>query len=482
MEVYYPIARIKKDKQYDGKFFFAVKTTGIFCRPSCPSPTAKEENVVYFSTIFEALENGFRPCRRCRPDIEVDYYNGNVVGTLIVRDALQKIYNGYLCYHSVDNLAGELGVSDRHFRQLFIDNLGVPPIKVGQYHKALFAKKLLLYSNQTITDVAFTSGFKSIRQFNDVIKKIFGLTPTNIRSNSKQIHSGDSTGLMLPYGKQFDFRSVLDFMAPRLITGVEKIKDNIYYRTFSFENAKGYFSVCNCPDISALKLRIECNDIRCYMEIYNRVRRMFDLKTDFESIYRHFKTCPKLVDGMTEGQVPALPVAFDPFEFIVRAILGQQVSVKAASTLAARIVIKAGERTGNSMGLGLEYFFPTPKTLERLSLEGLGITKNRQSTIKSVTGAVLNGNLKLHFNQSFEQFKDSFIKIKGIGDWTVNYVAMRALGMPDAFPASDLGIIKALSGNGKKLMPKEILKQSQQWRPYRSYAALCLWNLIQQGG
>ncbi|MBI9091443.1 MAG: methylphosphotriester-DNA--protein-cysteine methyltransferase family protein [Desulfobacterium sp.] len=171
-------ARIKKDKNFDGKFLFGVKTTGIFCRPSCPSPVAKEENVTYFNTIFEAIEKGLRPCFRCRPDVDVEYYNGNISGVSVVNNALERIYDGYLNYHSIQDLAKELLLSDRHLRKLFVDNLGVPPIKIARHHKSLFAKKLLLFSDQSITDIAFASGFGSIRQFNTVFKTVFGKTPT----------------------------------------------------------------------------------------------------------------------------------------------------------------------------------------------------------------------------------------------------------------------------------------------------------------
>ena len=177
MKETYKTARINKDKNFDGKFFFGVKTTGIFCRPSCPAPLAKEENVVYFKDIFEALDQFYRPCLRCRPDINLDYYNGNASGTLTVQTALKMIYDGYLNFHSVADLAGELKVSDRHLRKLFIENLGVPPVKIAKYHRAMFAKKLLMFSRQTVTDIAFASGFGSIRQFNQVFKEIFGIAP-----------------------------------------------------------------------------------------------------------------------------------------------------------------------------------------------------------------------------------------------------------------------------------------------------------------
>lgn len=471
----YRIARITKDKNFDGKFFFGVKTTGIFCRPSCPAPTAKEENVVYFNDMFEALDQNYRPCLRCRPDIHIDYYNGNASGTRTVQTALKMIYDGYLNTHSVADLAKKLEVSDRHLRKLFIENLGVPPVKIARYHRALFAKKLLMFSDKSVTDIAFASGFGSIRQFNQVFKEIFGVAPSAVK-NEMIGPDGGNTTLLLTYNRPFNFSQVIAFMKIRAIKGVEVINDEIYARTFRTKLSKGYFSVRDNPGKSALELSILCDNIQCYMEVHNRVRRMFDLNTDFSPINNKFMGDRHLSRGMTNGHVPRLPIAFDSFEFCVRAILGQQISVQAASTLAARITEKTGLRTGKDFPPGLDYFFPGPKEVMEASLEGIGITGARQATIANIARGLLDKAFSLNPNQPFEDFQKEFSAIRGIGEWTVNYVAMRGLGMVDSFPAADMGIIKALEKNGKRPPKKEILKQAEKWRPYRAYAALCLWN------
>ncbi len=470
-------ARIKKDKNFDGTFLFGVKTTGIFCRPSCPSPVAKEENVIYFNTIFEAIEKGFRPCYRCRPDVDVEYYNGNIHGASVVNTALGKIYDGYLTYNAIQDLAEELQLSDRHLRKLFVDHLGVPPIKIARYHKSLFAKKLLLFSDQSVTDISFASGFGSIRQFNEVFKEVFGKTPTMVREDSKSKKSSqDNTTLLLKYKKPFIFGQILSFMKPRAMKGMEVITENSYARTFRTDRTKGFFVVKDNPERSALELRISCDDIKCYMEIHNRVRRMFDLDTDFTVINEKFAKDKQLVQGMVEGHVPRLPIAFDPFEFVVRAILGQQISVKAATTLAARVARQAAIETDNSFPRGLDHFFPMPSELMKLDLGGLGVTRTRQATIKTAAKGILDRDLQLTANQSFDKFSKDFSKLKGIGEWTVNYVAMGGLGMLDSFPASDLGVIKALAKEGTPPSKKEMIKMAEEWRPYRSYATLCLWN------
>ncbi|NDV21397.1 DNA-3-methyladenine glycosylase 2 family protein [Desulfovibrio sp. JC022] len=475
----YSRARIARDRNFDGKFFFAVKTTGIFCRPSCPSPRAKEENVTYFDSIFQALEAGFRPCLRCRPDIAIEYGSGYPSSHELVNDGLRKIYDGYLNYHSLNDLAGELGVSDRHLRQLFVERLGVPPVKIARYHKAMFARKMLLMSDNSVTDIAAAAGFGSLRQFNEVFKAVFNTNPTAMRKESRICSaSQENTSLLLKYEPPFDFKLMLSFMRERALTGVEVITQDSYSRTFRTAEAKGYFTVTDDPGESALRMSIFSDDIKCYMEIYNRVRRMFDLDTDFRIIREHFRDDPLLEKGMKDGLVPRLPKAYDPFEFMIRAILGQQVTVKAATTMAGRIVAKAGLRCLGEYPKGLDYFFPDAKELAGVELDGVGLTNTRCNTINAAVQAVLGGSVKLTSNQSFEDFHRDFSVLKGIGDWTVNYVAMRGLGLPDSFPAGDLGVIKALSADGTKISVKEVLLIAEKWRPYRSYATLCLWNSL----
>ncbi|MBI9106348.1 MAG: DNA-3-methyladenine glycosylase 2 family protein [Spirochaetales bacterium] len=469
-------ARITKDRNYDGRFFFAVKTTGIFCRPSCPSPVAKEENVEYFGSIFEALELGYRPCARCRPDISLEYNNSYIAGVEKIQQALRLIYDGFLSYYSIEELADRLNISQRQLRKLFIDSIGLPPVKIGRYHKSIFARKLLSSSDQSITDIAFASGFRSTRQFNAAFKDIYGESPSASRKRTGRGRSGQ-TGLLLKYNNPFNFLQVLAFMEPRLIKGIEAIKNGQYLRTFRTKNARGWLAVCDKPEESALELKIVCDDVRCYMEIYLRVRRMFDLDTDFSLINKQLEGDQLLSRGMPGGRVPRLPVAFDPFEFLIRAILGQQITIKAATTLAGRIAEKTGNKTGPDFPEDLDYFFPNPEELAGAPIGNIGITGIRQQTIRTVTDAVLSGSLSLSGNRGFEEFRKSFSALKGIGSWTVNYVAMRGLGMKDAFPATDLGIIKAFAIHEIKTTEKEIIKSAEKWRPYRSYAALCIWNI-----
>lgn len=280
----------------------------------------------------------------------------------------------------------------------------------------------------------------------------------------------------LKYEKPFNFKQVLSFLKRRAMAGVEVVTEIGYSRTFRTKNATGFFTVTDNPDQSALELRIACDDIRYTMEIHNRVRKVFDLDTDFSLINERCAKDEHLSKGMVEGHVPRLPAAFDPFEFVVRAILGQQISVQAATTLASRVAAKADLKSDGGYPSGLECFFPGPNELLALELDGLGIPRTKQATLKTVAQAILDQRVKLTSNQSFETFSKDFSALKGIGEWTVHYVAMRGLRMVDSFPAGDLGVIKALTKKGRAPSKKEITEMAEQWRPYRAYAALCLWN------
>ena len=280
----------------------------------------------------------------------------------------------------------------------------------------------------------------------------------------------------LKYKKPFNFKQALSFLKRRAMAGVEVVTEIGYSRTFRTKDAMGFFTVTNSPDQSAMELRIACDYIRRHSEIHNRVRKVFDLDTDFFPINERCAKDEHLSKGMVDGHVPRLPAAFDPFEFVVRAILGQQISVQAATTLASRVAVRADLKSDGDYPSGLDCFFPNPFELLELDLDGLGIPRTKQATLKTVAQAILDQRVTLTSNQSFETFSKDFLALKGIGEWTVHYVAMRGLGMVDSFPATDLGVIKALTEKGRVPSKKEIKEMAEQWRPYRAYAALCLWN------
>ena len=465
-------ARINKDKNYDGRFFFGVKTTGIFCRPSCPAPVAKEENVTYFGSVFEALDQNFVPCYRCRPDIELDYYTGSPEGNLLTSSALDLIYKGYLNTHTVFDLAKKLDISERHLRKLFIDNIGISPNKISLYHKAMFAKKMICNSNLPFTEISHASGFGSIRQLNETIKNTFQKSPTQIRK-SLGIKPENGFSLLVKYNPPFNFTKLLEFLQPRAIPGVEIVTDKSYGRTFRTENECGSFYVTDNPLKNSLNISINNNDLTCFMEIYTKVRLMFDIDTNLDAISKVLAKSPFLFGENQKREIFRIPKSYSPFEFIIRAILGQQISVKAATTLAGRIA-RLGPQKSNDENI--PFLFPTPEEMLELDLSQIGITKARRETIHAVAQSVVDGTLKLNRHQSFEEFHKSFCSIKGIGDWTAQYVGMRALGYSDCFPVTDLGILKAMNNNNQKLTNREMLDIAENWRPFRSYASFCLWE------
>lgn len=468
--ILYQRARENKDSCFDGEFFFGVKTTGIFCRPSCPSPTAKEENVEYFSNVFQAIQEGYRPCQRCIPEHLWNRKGFNIESNKIVSKAFELIRNDYLIEHSVSDLASAVGLSVRHMRKLFQKEVGCPPIKIAKYQKSVKAAELLSVSDLKITQIALACGFGSIRGFNSVFKEVFDQTPSQYRKSKGTSSYGKNT-MFIPYGNDFDFEGMLEFMKPRLIEGVESIDNGEYSRTFCIDNKLGYFVVRNNIIKRKLELDIFTDHMEVYLEVYYRVKTMFDIDAKIKNIENIFNE-----DGFIGGaKVHRVPIAFDPYEFLIRAILGQQITVKAATTLAARVAAKANKRIECSCEK-LYLVFPQIDDIEDINLEGLGITKTRVKTIRSVNKGIKEKVFDLKRNQSYREFYEGFIRIKGIGDWTVNYVAMRGLGMPDAFPAKDLGVIKAMRNVNPEITHKEILEAAENWRPYRSYATLCLWR------
>lgn len=425
---------------------------------------------MYFETVKQALEEGFRPCKRCQPDIFVEHYQNNIEGIHVVHEALKMIENNYLLNHSLNNLAKALHVSLRHLRALFVHNIGATPIKIAMFQRALYAKNQLASTNKRITDIAFESGFGSTRQFNDVFKKTFSVTPTMYKK-SPEIYDIGRVVLTLPYDEFFDFSKVLDFLPHRMTRGVEVIRDGCYQRTYRLNDTFGFLSVSD--KVGVLEIEVYTNHILDCYEVYQRMIGLFDLNTDFDPILKRFKEDPILRKGLVDGQVPRLPKAFNAFELTIRAIINQQISIKATSTFMERLVKKANLQTPRCFPDGLDFFFPNSKQLYEMPLDDIGLTKTRQQTIQYVTEAIQSGDVSLTVNQSFDHFRKAFIQVKGIGDWTINYVALRGLGMVDSFPAKDLGVIKALKTNKEK----ELIDIAEAWRPYRGYATLCLWHI-----
>lgn len=473
----YQVARENRDHHFNGRFVFAVKTTGIFCKPSCPSPKAKEKNVEYFEHAYQAMESGYRPCLRCQPELEHTNLNDESESTHYFNDALLLIESGFLDDHTVGDLAKRVHCSERHLRHAFKLAIGLSPTAVNQYSRILRAKKWLMHSAISITDVAHQSGFGSIRQFNHVFGELMGMTPKEYRkkaSRTEQEHVTIHT--MIPYELPFEFKEFLHFMKIREMKGVEVIQNDTFSRTFRYGDSFGYFSVSDVKHLKALSLTIKTNKIQASTFIIERVKAMFDLSSNIAGVSEHLGKDPRLLAGMIDGIVPRLPIAFNAFEFGIRAILGQQVSIKAATTFASRIAYKMNKKTESWFLDGLDVYFPNAEELSSLDISDLGIITKRRDTITRIAEAVCQGDVSFSYLQDYETFYASFVALKGIGPWTANYVGLRGLGYVDAFPDNDLGVIQLFTIDGIKPKKKDILKEAEAWKPYRGYAALCIWR------
>jgi len=390
------------------------------------------------------------------------------------------IRQGALNEGSLEDLASKLGVGSRHLRRLFQAHIGASPKSLATTQKILFAKKLLSETDLSVTEIAFASGFGSIRRFNAAFSKIYGVTPSAIRRRtSSNRTAGDELfrcTLTLSYRPLFDWRRMLGFFELRAIPSVESVAGGAYRRTIRIGETAGVISVAHSARENALLLTVALPDSRDLMSIVERVRRMFDLDANMAAIHEVLDADPVL--GALVGKQPGLrlPGSWDPFETAIRAVVGQQVSVKGARTILGRIATKAGPRFESADHPELTHLFPTAHELSVCDLEGIGMPGKRVRTIRALTEQVDRNRLSFVVKGSLSDFVEQLTRIPGIGDWTAQYIAMRAMGEPDAFPAGDLGIIRALQEDDKPLTPQQIRQRAEKWRPWRAYAAMHLWQ------
>ena len=458
-------ARLSRDARFDGKFFTAVLTTGIFCRPVCPARPPKPENVKYYLSAEQAQLAGFAPCKRCFPERAA---NKSLPADL--RTALGRFDPSQ---QPLSELAEILDIGPRQLQRRFVQHFGVSPKAYFQQQRLLQARKLITSTNLPFTDVCYASGFNSIRRFNEAIKSNYGGTPKELRKG-KAFADNHGITISLNYRPPFDWPLMLSFFKTRQISGLEKVTDSSYQRSVQLENCYGWLKVTHDDTKQALNLTVHLSDYRQLNQVILRVRRMFDLDADMATIHQNLAKHPVLASAIDKNPGLRLPGSWDIFEFSIRAILGQQVSVKAATTLAQRIVQTYGKRDDN-LPAGLEYSFPSPAKLYQQTFEGLGLTGSRISTLQNWVAFWQNNPNYFNKNKSVTELQEELCKIKGIGPWTVNYLAMRGLSEPDAFPAADLGVIKALSTKEKRLPPKVIETMSVPWQPWRAYATMHLW-------
>lgn len=469
-------ALVTRDARFDGRFFVAVKTTRVYCRPICRVKTPMRKNCSFFPHAAAAEAAGFRPCKRCRPELAPG--NSSMeVSSQLARNTAYHIGQDFLAEHSLADLATKLNVSDRHMRQVFHDEFGVSPVEFWQTQRLLLSKQLLTDSKMPITTVALASGFKSLRRFNTLLKQRYRLTPTEFRKQQKKDVPVNFSefAFRLNYRPPFDWDGLLNFLAARAIPGVETVQDGNYFRTIRVKrqnkNLVGYVRVGHVPESCTLTVRLSDALLPVCAAVLERVKRLFDLFAE-----------PMMIDtvlGDLAARRPGLrvPGAFGGFEMAVRAILGQQISVAGARTIAGRVVSRFGEPLKTPVA-SLTHLFPTAERIANASVDDvckLGITGARGKTLLELAKAVAEGKLLLEPGHPIKETLDGLHQIPGIGEWTAQYIAMRALAWPDAFPHTDLGIRKAMGVNS----PNEILKLAEKWRPWRAYAVLHLWASLE---
>ena len=466
-------ALLTRDARFDGRFYVAVKTTGIYCRPICRVKTPMRKSCQFYSHAAAAEVAGFRPCKRCRPELAPGS-SLMEASSQLARDTAYHIGQDFLAEHSLAELAEKLEITDRQMRRVFNDEFGISPVEFWQTQRLLLAKQLLTDSKIPVTSVAFASGFKSLRRFNALWKERYRMSPTKLRKNQKKEVSArfSEFSFHLSYRPPFDWERLLRFLSSRAVPGVELVRDGSYFRTVRAERLNrtftGFIQVANEPDRNMLSVRLSDDLLPVCALVLERVKRLFDLCADPASVDKALGSLAAKRPGLR------LPGSFDGFEMAVRAILGQQVSVTGATTLAGRMAARFGTPLPTLLP-GLTHLFPLARRIARARVDEiakLGITGKRAKTLIVLAQAVASGALPLEPGRRIGKTLDQLRKIGGIGEWTAQYLAMRALSWPDAFPHTDLGIRKALA----ETKPNKILMIAEKWRPWRAYAALHLWT------
>ena len=468
-------ARRTRDARFDGLFFTAVTSTGIYCRPVCPAPAPKARNIRYYDSAAAAAAAGFRPCLRCRPEAAPGSPLHRARSELVA-GALRLIEQGALDDGSLPQLAARVGVGERHLRRLFADELGASPLDVAATRRLLFAKQLLSETALPVARVAEASGYASLRRFNAAFVDTYGKPPREFRRAREPAGvAGDELELRVPYRVPYDFAHLLAFYARRAIPGVEHVDERIYRRSIVVDGVPGWFEVRAREGDAALALRMHHPASVALGAVAARVKRMFDVDADPRALAQALRGSALLKPLLKRWPGQRLPGAWDGFELAVRAVLGQQVSVAAARTLASRVASAYGTPYADGAAHGVGMLFPTPAALAEAPLEMQGITRARAATIRALAQALLDGRLAFRIEQPLADFERDLVALPGIGAWTAHYVAMRALSQPDAFPAADL-ILRRSAGEGRTLSTRELEALSQTWRPWRAYAVMLLWR------
>lgn len=456
-------AHLARDPRFDGKFFVAVKTTMIYCRPICPARKAQLKNLEFFIHAAQAAEAGFRPCLRCRPETAPG--SAAWIGTsATIQRAIRLMDSFALEEFSIHDLAIKLGVGERWLRELFQQQVGASPQSILISKKLDIARNLLDKSSLSITEIAFSSGFQSIRRFNDAFKIRFQKTPRAFR---RAPISKEQLRLQLSYRPPFAWPEMINFFDNRAIPQMELIENNSYQRLITHGEVRGWFQAKPSHN-NKIEIEFKLSKTSNIIEFVTRLKNIFDLDADPMVIENSLQEDEKLNPFLKQYRGLRIPGCWDGFELAVRAIVGQKISVKAARTILSRIVEIYGEKQTLDESLSLKRFFPTPENILTADLSKIGLPNSKVETLKALASKIANNTLILDGTADFSETCQQLLSIKGIGTWTVEYIAMRALRNPNGFPATDLELQKKIS---------RLQLNPEKWIPWRAYGAMLLWNL-----
>ncbi|MFD4530404.1 AlkA N-terminal domain-containing protein [Streptomyces sp. NPDC058470] len=464
-----------KDARFDGWFFTAVLTTRIYCRPSCPVVPPKPENMTFYPSAAACQQAGFRACKRCRPDTSPGSPQWNQRADLVAR-AMRLIGDGIVDREGVPGLATRLGYSTRQIERQLLAELGAGPLALARAQRAQTARLLIETTPLPMAEIAFAAGFSSIRTFNDTVREVFALSPSELRARLPKKKTGAATpgvlSLRLPFRAPLNPDNLFGHLAATAVPGVEEWRDGAYRRTLRLPYGHGIVGLT--PNADHIACRLTLSDLRDLPVAISRCRRMLDLDADPVAVDDQLRTDPLLAPLIDKAPGRRVPRTVDEAEFAARAVLGQQVSTAAARTHAARLVTAHGDPVDDPEG-GLTHLFPSPESLAAVDPESLAMPRTRRATFTTLVRQLADGTLHLGVESDWGEVRARLLSLPGFGPWTVDVIAMRALGDPDAFLPTDLGIRRAAQELGLPSTPAALTARAAAWRPWRAYAIQYLW-------
>jgi AraC family transcriptional regulator of adaptative response / DNA-3-methyladenine glycosylase II len=465
-----------RDRRFDGVFYLAVKTTGIYCRPSCPAITPRRHNVRFYPTAAAAHDAGFRACRRCLPDATPGSPDWDVRADVAGR-AMRLISDGLVEREGVTGLAKRLGYGTRHLNRVLSAELGAGPLALARARRAQTARVLIETTRISMADAAFAAGFASIRQFNDTIRTVYGCSPRELRASAAGRRSAPSPPgeleIRLPMRLPFNAAALLRFLEPRSVPGLESVAADTVRRVLTLPNGPAVVELR--PERAFVRCRLRMTDLRDLGSAVERCRRLFDLDADPVAVDESLGGDPVLGSLVCSGAGVRVPGQIDGFELAARAIIGQQVSIAAARTTLGRLIRRFGQPLGFDDD-ELTHAFPEPGVLMEADPADLGMPAARGRALIGLAAAVVQGDVALDRGEDRGEVAKALLTLPGIGRWTADYIAMRALGDPDVFMPSDLGVRHAMQHHGLPADPSGAEAHAGRWRPWRSYAQMYLWN------